>query len=277
MDDNKQLLNLQLEQIEIAKEIKRVCNIASITYFLAFGTLLGAIRHNGFIPWDDDMDVGMLRPDYERFIVAFMKYGNHNRFFLETWDSEKGYPFPFAKLKINGTVFLENSIKNSDVHKGIYVDIFPYDFICDDEAKRLKLGKRMDFLLKFNKFKLNYLPMNPNSKKDYIVSRILHYIGILIPEKLIKGKIDALSKKYNDCSTDYYGCTGSPYKMKDALKREYLSGVVEHDFASESFLIPQRYDEILRSIYGDYMKLPPIEKRVTRHFPEEIVFEEMFR
>lgn len=277
MDDNKQLMNLQLEQIEIVKEIRRICDIASITYFLAFGTLLGAIRHNGFIPWDDDMDVGMRRSDYERFIIAFEKYGNHKRFFLETWDNEKNYAYPFAKLKINGTVFLENSIKNTDLHKGIYVDIFPYDFTSDDEAERLKIGKKMDFLMKFNKFKLNYLPMNPNSKKDYIFSRILHYIGILIPEKFIKRKIDCLSKKYNNRVTDYYGCTGSPYKMKDALKKEYLDDVIEHKFEGENFSIPKRYDEILHSIYGDYMKLPPIEKRITRHFPEEIIFEEMFR
>lgn len=126
--DNETLRKLQLVELEIANEIKRVCVENNIKYFLESGTLLGAVRHGGFIPWDDDMDIGMMRDEYEKFLkIAPEKLSSE--FILQTWKNEKDYSLTFAKVRKLDTIFLEYEFKDSSMHNGIWVDIFPYDSV----------------------------------------------------------------------------------------------------------------------------------------------------
>ena len=146
--DNETLRKVQLAQLEIGKEIKRVCDENGIKYFLDSGTLLGAIRHKGFIPWDDDMDMGMLREDYERFIEIAPKELKPE-YFLQTWKTDKSYPYAFAKIRKKGTVFIEAVSQKTNAHNEIFVDVFPYDIYPDDETVRTKLTKKI-MLLKYS-------------------------------------------------------------------------------------------------------------------------------
>lgn len=129
------LRKVQIEQLELAKEIKRVCEILNIPYFLDAGTLLGAIRHEGFIPWDDDLDMGMLRSAYDKFLKEAPAVLGEE-YFLQTWHSDLNYGLPFAKLRKNNTVYKEEAAQNSGAHCGFYVDIFPYDVYPEDERKQ---------------------------------------------------------------------------------------------------------------------------------------------
>ena len=132
------LRKVRQTQLEIAREIRRVCQENDISCFLAHGTFLGAVRHGGFIPWDDDMDMGMLRSDYEKFCrIAPEKL--KPEFCLQTWYTEPNYGLPFGKVMKRNTLYLENKKTRRLENNGIYVDIFPYDYAPEDVQERNRL------------------------------------------------------------------------------------------------------------------------------------------
>ena len=125
---NSKLRKVQLTELKILEKIDEICKKNNINYFLIGGTLLGAVRHKGFIPWDDDIDVGMLREDYEKFINVCLKNGALGKdYYLHCNESDNDYFIPFIKVKKNNTTFAEKNIENINTHKGIFLDIFPYD------------------------------------------------------------------------------------------------------------------------------------------------------
>ena len=133
-------------QLEMALEVKRICQNNNIKYFIIAGTLLGSVRHGGFIPWDDDLDIGMLREDYDRFIkIAQKEIGEE--YFLQTWDTDSGFALPIAKIRKNGTKFIEQNSSKSELHNGIYIDIFPFDNVPDSDFKK-KLQNIVTYILK---------------------------------------------------------------------------------------------------------------------------------
>lgn len=272
-DSGLDLNRLHNVQMEIALEIKRICELYNIRYFLAFGTLLGAVRGDGFIPWDDDMDIGILREDYPLFLEMFKKHGNHEMFYLETWNEEAGYPFSFAKVKKNGTEYVGHAIRNADIHKGIFVDVFPYDRVPDDRNERKHIVTKVSIYQKLLKFKLKYLPINPKSKKQHLVAYIVRIFGFLIPKKTIMKRIESLEMKYYGNDSLDIACIISPYKLHDAVPASCYSEFLMHKFENEYFQIPKGYDKILTSTYGNYMELPPEDERHLRHFPERIKYE----
>ena len=270
MTQAEMLHNLELK---IALEIKRVCDECGIRYFLYYGSLLGAVRHKGFIPWDDDLDIAMPRKDYERFIRVFADYVDKDKFFLENWYTENGFGLSFSKVKLNGTTFEEHSIKNADTHKGIYVDVFPLDLLPDDAALIRKTEKKLLLLGKLYKFRQGYLPTNPNDKKQHFLSKIIGAVGKLIPGSTLRGMILREETRYNNDS--HAACTAvlsGPYHCRDVFHKELIEDLLPVPFETEIMCIPAGYDKILTSIYGDYMQFPPVEKRVFKHNPEQIDF-----
>lgn len=135
MNAEQEKRKLQDTILIIAKEIDKICKENNIDYFMDGGTQLGAIRHRGFIPWDDDFDIGMKRIEYDRFINVCQQSLNKKKFHLET-EEDIGYGFAFAKIHLKGTEIIENFSKNANVDHGIFVDIFPYDNIPDSDLKR---------------------------------------------------------------------------------------------------------------------------------------------
>ena len=139
------VIKLRRAQLMIAKEIKRICDLNNINYFLDSGSMLGAVRHSGFIPWDDDMDIGMCCDDYEKFISIAPKELD-NRFFLDNSETNKSNPLVFSKVGLKGTTYIENIGNKNLEHNEIFVDVFPYYYISDNIMERKIEGLEMAFL-----------------------------------------------------------------------------------------------------------------------------------
>lgn len=269
MDDTT-LRKIQLTQLEIAKEIKRVCEENHIQYFLVGGTLIGAIRHKGFIPWDDDLDFGMHRREYERFIsIAPVKL--NKKYFLQTWHTDEEYGYAFAKVRKIGTIFVEANDSSEKKHQEVYVDVFPYDNLPEKDIGKKRHIKRIrhyrELMRMVNK-------MTVWRRQPTTIRRILKWVTCLpniiesrfVDRKKMIKKYEVEMNRYNDSETELIAqeSGGVPFG-KYPVRAEYIKQKVMLPFEDDEFACPFNYDAFLRDIYGDYLKLPPLEKQKCTH------------
>ena len=190
----------------IANEVIRICDKNDIPYNITAGTLLGAVRHKGFIPWDDDFDFAMTRNDYERFLKACKKDLNTDIFFLQTAETDRNFAYSMAKLQLLGTEIIEDFSIGVDIHHGIFVDIFPYDKLPDGDVKRKKFLKKNHLLKTMLWIKCGYGVKEHSGRTGY---KILHFLGRFVTIEKLKKKIYAHITKYNN--TNFNDCFTSDY------------------------------------------------------------------
>jgi len=268
---NKEILRkVQLVQLEIAKEIKRVCENNNINYFLDSGTLLGAVRHQGFIPWDDDLDIGMLRNDYEKFLKIATKALKED-YFLQTWDTDKNYPLAFAKIRKKGTIYIERVAEMSKAENGIYVDIFPYDVFPNKKIQKIKQGLFIEIYRRIMLIKLKYYPWTAkitffNKIKTFIAYLPIFLISIFVNKEKIKQKYTSVMTKHNNEKTDFlYEQAGASRYGKWIIPTKCFNSFINLPFEDTIFSCPNNFKKYLNTAYGNYMQLPPIEQRENRH------------
>lgn len=263
--DRDTLHIVQKYMLEITKEIKRVCDENGIRYFLDSGSLLGAVRHHGFIPWDDDMDVGMLRSDYDKFIkIAPEKLDSH--FLIQTWENESGYGLPFAKIQIKDTEYLESNAENVNCHHGIFVDVFPYDNFPD--SIDYSQGKILEFYKILMKAKCKYKPWKQQDNidiKKYIGYIPLRFIAIFVNKQKLIQKYNKVACRYNQVKTKYKFPQSISHYGEWIIPSEALEATTELKFENTIFSVPKDYNGYLTHAYGNYMQLPPKEQRENRH------------
>jgi len=256
----EKLRQLQLCELHILKDVVAFCNKRNIKYYLIGGTLLGAVRHEGFIPWDDDIDIGMMRSDYETFLNEF---GNAfpNKYFVQNKDTDKKVMPSFTKIRWHGTRFIEKSTEHMDIHKGIFIDIFPLDNIPERDSFILEIRYRIfKFYQILSLFKSGYRPKEKNMK-NVLYSIILKLLSIISYNSINNYSLRFM-KRYINCDTNYVSSFASGYNYKkQRMSKDIYGQGVELLFEGDLFRCPSKYSEYLEKLFGDYMKLPDIDKR----------------
>lgn len=263
------LQQVQPVLLEIAREIKRVCEENNIRYFMYRGTFLGAVRHQGFIPWDDDMDFAMLREDYEKFRKIAPEKMNP-QYCFQDWHTDPGYAHPFGKVRKRGTRYVEAKCRPL-AENGFYVDIYPLDFAPEDPAQRAKLARQQLHLYRVKLMKSKYTPWKEGDRvilKKRIGYLLYQTIALFVSQKTLIRTYERISQVP----------AGDTLYEQSALPRAYYfekgwcETLSQYPFDGETFPGPADYDSFLGSLYGNYMELPPEGQRENRHQIMELDF-----
>jgi lipopolysaccharide cholinephosphotransferase len=268
---NEDLRRLQLTELNIAGEITDLCDKHDIGYVLLGGSALGARRHEGFIPWDDDMDMGMLRKDFDRFVEIARKE-LPDSLYLQYWLDDPHMGAPFAKVRLNNTRVLEATSKDTGGHKGISVDIFPFENVPDGFVEypwklQLKFWKRV--VRRKGGYADRKLPT-----LHYLADLPVRVVARLISKASAKRKLHRLMTRYNESPADRVLAVGGAYDFrKDMLKRSWLSSRAPRRFEDRVLACPADLEAYLTHMYGDFMSLPPVEERHNKHTIVDLQFD----
>lgn len=245
-------------ELDILLEFDKICKKHNLHWFLMFGSLLGAIRHEGFIPWDDDTDVCMPRDDYDKFLA--LKEEIKHPYFLQTPSTDDGYYFTYAKIRNSNTTGLTTNFMYQRINWGMMLDIFPLDNVVLEGSR-----ERYDKVAKFATDNSNAMRiLNPHPSENDLL-RIKAYSGRDPIENL--KDIDKIATQFNDRKTDYVSIASlTLYSYERSFfYAEDFSSYVLRSFMGHEFPVPVGYDRVLNTIYPDYMQLPPPEQRLGWH------------
>lgn len=255
---------VQLKCLEALIEVRRICEKHNLQYYLVGGTALGAIRHQGFIPWDDDVDLGMPRKDYIEFL-KICKTELYPQFTLQTPENTPIVVFPYAKIRLNNTVYKEKSIENIEMHHGIFIDIFPLDNIPDNSI----MQKVQKYGIKFtNAAKMSQTKMKSPSRWK---NGVLALLNKVYSAGMIRKQYNFFMNLAANKETQKMGNLVGAYSYeKEAIDKSIFGSGVKLSFEGEAFLVPTKTKEFLTKIYGStYMELPKLEDR-KNHMPSVI-------
>lgn len=260
------LNEIKQHELRILEEIKRFCNRNGLIYYLAGGTLLGAIRHQGFIPWDDDIDICMPRPDYERFVRNFNSAGKNIKVIS---DSLGTFPTPFAKV-IDISTHIQSKYNEDRLNNHLWVDVFPVDGLPAEIDKVEEIYKRENLYRKILMLTDARLGEGTSQFKKYS-KYILKPLACLYGKQRCSKKMRDIALKIPYENAEYVGAiTWGLYGIGECMKKCEFEQSVEVMFENESFPAFSCWDSYLRGLYGDYMQLPPEDKRKTH---EMVVYE----
>ena len=261
------LKKLQEYQMQILDEVERICEKHGLSCFIMGGNLIGAIRHKGFIPWDDDIDIAMMREDYDKFLEIATKEID-SRFFIDYQENNEYYYLPFAKVRLNDSIYEEPEQKDYKGHKGIWIDIFP----LDNANKEDSLFIRIQTFLKKSIHFINAIKAEVTSDKYPVLKKVIKFIFKPISIKKLTRIQQKIMKWNKNPDAKYCISFGAKYGMKKQtmLKTVFLP-TTKLEYENRVYTVPGNYIAYLERVYPGYMTLPPEEKRIT-HNPRRIKF-----
>lgn len=275
MVDYGKLREAQLLELELLKKFREICDAEGMNYYLLGGTAIGAVRHRGFIPWDDDIDVGLLRVDYERFLKIASTYLDTDQRILH-YTLDKNYVDYTMKL-VNSKMSYLTQREETTVKQNIWIDIFPIDGTPDSEFRKWMHFRRLDLIRL--KLAFHYIKDVRIDKKRAIWKKILVWfakkvpIGKLIDPNKEKEKLDREFKKYSVSESNFIGNYMGAYHEREFFPASYFAEGCKVTFEGEKFMAPKELDKYLTHQYGDYMKLPPENSQIPKHYVLEILRE----
>jgi len=262
------LRDLQCCELEMLKSFIQVCERLELRYYIVGGTLLGAVRHKGFIPWDDDIDIAMPREDYERFVKHGQAY-LPEYYFLQDQHTDPEWPANFAKIRDSRTTFIETSVKKQKINHGAFIDIFPLDYYPTKPVSRMLFKVRNRIMVK--RISAIFTPVQED--KGFIrAARDLSFSAVArVMYPTVKRALEAREKLFAKCPrsgllANHCGAWGA----KEIMPAEWFGDGAKLEFEGITVKVPTGYERYLTHVYGDYMQLPPEEKRITHHFTEVI-------
>lgn len=259
----EELRELQLKELVLLDKIEALSKKLDLTYYIIAGTLLGAVRNKGFVPWDDDLDIAMPRDDYNKLRDYF--YNNEDdEFFYEDQNTDKNHYCIHALLKIKNTAFLHKRLANADKHlkcKGVYLDIFPLDKAPSSDKLAKKQANKIKKIRKLFYYKEGQVYEGDRFfKKMYKKLRKLLFAPITF--KHLSNKLIKEETKYNGGDGQYLVSMSSHYSYKKQMIRIDIYGEPQYVlFEGRKYKAPQKIEEYLTHLYGNYLELPPEEKR----------------
>lgn len=272
--DKKDLARLHGELLDIMAEIIRVCEVCGIPYFIQGGTAIGALFNKGIVPWDDDIDIGMTRADYERFLQLAPQH-LRPQYFLEWFGTERNTPFYFAKVKKNGTLFVEEMFRNMDIHHGIFVDIFPYDRIPDNKWLERLHRFRSKFWINCFIGKQIWLwrwcgrcEIDTPLPKSFVGCLAVRAVCSLLSRERIYAKMCRVLGAYNGRDCKRVNIVRMP---KDQIPRADIENPVMMPFGGMTVRAPRNIESYLRHHYPNLRPELPEEEQIN-HAPYRLSF-----
>lgn len=259
-----ELRKMQLIQLELLEEVDRICMKHHISYSVEGGTLLGAVRHKGFIPWDDDVDIAMVRSEYRKSCKACEKELNTEKYFFQNHETDHEYRWGYAKVLKKGTSFVRYGQEHMKMRRGVYVEIFPMDGIPKNYIE-----KKFYNFLRVCCRKIMWSEVGKVSCRSRGM-RLFFLLLNQIPVDNAFAMLDFLSRKYDERKSKYVTCLSFPdcwVKGEPGFKREYYLETKRILFEGKEINAPRKSKELLVTLYGkDYMTPPPAKDRKT-HIP----------
>ena len=248
--------DIKLISLKVLDAVHSFCEANNLKYILFYGTLLGAVRHKGFIPWDDDIDIAMPREDYEFFIENF----NNSQFGAISCETNKKYTLPFGKAYMKNTLKIEDVGPQQQIKLGFNIDIFPLDYIESLETYKHIKKKAKRIIIKRRLGCLNYC------KGSFFAKVIKRILSLPYRNKLNKLSNDLNNLMQRKCEKKYFAIN-SIFNAKDiyVFNKEIFSKRFLTQFENKMYFITHYFDEVLRTCYGSYMNLPPESERITHH------------
>jgi len=258
---DKELLQLQLD---ILRDVDSFCRENGIEYFLVGGTGIGAVRHGGYIPWDDDIDIGMIRPYYDKFLATFNGTYKNLRVYAPEIDWE--YYAPYANVCDTRTLLLEGANGHRKDEIGVKIDIFPYDGVPSDEAEFEVMRKKAIKLVDACYIKRYMLSEVPNKTLRTVCSVLFRKL-LQVPHSYarLQKRLKILAQKTSFETAEYLEKIVFPYSNNKPCRKDLFESYCDMKYENLTVRNLKGYDEYLKSVFGDYMQLPPEEQRIAHH------------